>query len=138
MFVACLVLIMVVSILPGTLNGYLPKSSIMLPVGHGNPTLSETKLHPNLWRVTLVNMKKSSSWWFPNEKCDRQNGFISPKVRGENHKKYLSCHHPVSCFIQPTFSHHTSPTLSRPDEVGGIGQPNLGSHLATSLGRMSC
>ena len=39
----------------------------------------------------------SSSWWFfshPLEKYARQNGFIFVKVRGE-HKKYLSCHHPV-------------------------------------------
>ena len=38
-----------------------------------------------------------SSWWFqpPFEKYDRQNWFIFPNFRGENSKKYLSCHHLV-------------------------------------------
>ena len=31
----------------------------------------------------------------PFEKYERQIGFIFPKFRGENSKKYLSCHHPV-------------------------------------------
>ena len=54
--------------------------SMILQVGMGAPESSTPK--------------RVGGWTNPSEKYARQNGFIFPKVRGEN-KQYLSCHHLV-------------------------------------------
>ena len=43
----------------------------------------------------IIDKDKLVGGFNPLEKYARQNGFIFPKVRGEN-KKYLSCHHLVN------------------------------------------
>ncbi len=57
------------------------------------------------WRV-FISSKSSNNkhqlvggWTNPFEKYARQIGFIFPKFRGENSKKYLSCHHPENLQI---------------------------------------
>ena len=53
----------------------------------------------------------------PSEKYARQNGFIFPTFRGENTKKYLSCHHLDNLSLIPPeegILHSWNPTLGSP------------------------
>ena len=65
-----------------------------------HPTIFFNNL--KIWMpVEGVVCKHTAAWWWLNQPiwkkiCNRQNGFIFPKVRVE-HKKYLSYHHLDCC-----------------------------------------
>ena len=57
----------------------------------GNPTIPPISSEPVTQDFTFLEVKWLASWWLnqPQLKNMSQNGFIFPKVRGENSKKYL-------------------------------------------------